>query len=312
MNRTPDRTTRSRPGAEPVELADLRGWLRAAKANLTFYSLAWRARGDGRPEYEISECTLRQALDGRLPTLNTTLAFARGAGADQKKAERLWRAADRAVNPPPRRPAPHVPGAFTTPAGLARAMNRVRATATHTSLRALATHTSLRALADRAGPGLSRSTLHRLLAGDQMPTAGQLTAFAAACDAGEAATAALLAGHHRILDGPPQPFPYRCAEIESAAERRYRDEAPRPWRTEPDELGWDDQQRHDEEEADYRRRVAEALLDELEADLPQCPTGRSPAADGRRADLAAIAASPLYDTWIGRPAAADTAGPHQL
>ncbi|MFD7556483.1 helix-turn-helix domain-containing protein [Streptomyces sp. NPDC059835] len=306
MNRTPDRTTRFRPGAEPVELATLRGWLRAAKANMLLSTLTKRANGDGRPEYKISECTLRQALDGRLPTLNTTLAFARGADADQKKAERLWRAADRAVNPPPRRPAPHVPGAFTTPAGLVRAMNRVRANAPHTSLRALA---------DRAGPGLSRSTLHRLLAGEQMPTAGQLAAFAAACDAGEPATAALLAGHHRILNGPPQPFPYGCAQAEWAAERRYLDEAARPWRTEPDELGWDDQQRHDEEEADFRRRAAdaEALLDELEADLPQGPAGRSPAADGRRAGLAAIAAraEPVYDTWIGRPSAPDEAGPNQ-
>lgn len=305
MNRTPDRTTRSRPGAEPIELADLRGWLRDAKRNLTFYSLARRARGDGRSEYEISECTLRQALDGRLPTLKTTLAFARGAGADQKKAERLWRAADRAVNPPPRRPAPHVPGAFTTPDGLVRAMNRVRATAPHTSLRALA---------DRAGTGLSRSTLHRLLAGDQMPTTGQLTAFAAACDASAEAAAALLAGHHRILNGPDRPFPHPCAEAEWAAERRYRDEAARPWLAEP-ELGWDDQQLLDEEEADFRHRVADAedLLDGLEADLPQGPSGRSPAADRRRTGLAAIAAraQPVYGAWIGRPPAPDRAGPNQ-
>ncbi|MFD6469637.1 helix-turn-helix domain-containing protein [Streptomyces goshikiensis] len=302
MNRTPDRTTRSRPGAEPVELADLRGWLRAAKGNLTFYSLTRRARGDGRSEYEISECTLRQALDGRLPTLNTVLAFARGADADQTKAKQLWRAAYRAVNPPPRRPAPHVPGAFTTPAGLARAMNRVRATASHTSLRALA---------DRAGPGLSRSALHRILTGQQMPTAGQLTAFAAACDAGEAATAALLAGH-RILNGPERPFPHPCAEIEWTDSHRHMDETVRHWLAEP-ERDWYDQQLHDEEEADFRRRVADAedLRDELEADRHPATAGRSPAAGRRRTGLAARA-QPVYDTWIGRPAAADPADPHQL
>ncbi|MEW1637587.1 helix-turn-helix domain-containing protein [Streptomyces sp. NPDC093801] len=293
MNRASDRTTRSRPGAEPAELATLRGWLRAAKGNLTFYSLARRARGDGRPEYKVSEYTLRQALDGRLSTLPTTLAFARGAGADQKKAERLWAAADRAVNPPPRRPAPYVPGAFTTPAGLVRAMNRVRATAPHTSLRALA---------DRAGPGLSRSTLHRLLSGAPMPTAGQLAAFAAACEAGEAATAALLAGHRRILDGPPRPFRYGCAEAEWAAERRYRDEAARPWLAEP-ERDWYEQQLHDEREADYQRQIdeAEALLDELEADPHPAGAAPSPAGRDLRAELAAIArAQPIYDAWIGR------------
>ncbi|MFD3550088.1 hypothetical protein ACFWUW_31665 [Streptomyces sp. NPDC058655] len=300
MNRTPERTTRARPGAEPAELATLRGWLRAAKGNLLLATLARRAQGDGRPGYKISECTLRQALDGRLPTLRTTLAFARGARADQKTAERLWRAADRAVNPPPRRPAPHVPGAFTTPAGLVRAMNRVRATAPHTSLRALA---------DRAGPGLSRSTLHRLLAGAQMPTAGQLATFAAACNAGDEATAALLAGHDRILSGPPRPFPYGCAEAEWAAERRHRDEAARPWLTEP-ELGWEDQQRLDEEEAEFRRRLADAEAAELEADLLPAPAGRSPADSGLRAELAAIAARtrPVYDTWIGRLPAPDRPG----
>ncbi|MER0485120.1 helix-turn-helix domain-containing protein [Streptomyces sp. Edi2] len=305
MNRTPDRTTRSRPGAEPAELATLRGWLRAAKGNLTFYSLARRARGDGRPDYTVSECTLRQALDGRLPTLRTILAFARGAGADQKKAERLWRRADRAVNPPPRRPAPHVPGSFTTPAGLVRAMNRVRTTAPHTSLRALA---------DQAGPALTRSTLHRILTGQQIPTAGQLAAFAAACDAGEAATAALLAGHHRILNGPPLPMPYYgCAYAEVAEERRLRDETARPWLAEP-ERDWYDQQLHDEREADHQRQIdeAEALLDELEAEPHPAPAGPSPADSSLRAELAAIArAQPVYDTRIGRPPAPAGPNPEQ-
>ncbi|MFI1769119.1 helix-turn-helix domain-containing protein [Streptomyces sp. NPDC020800] len=304
MNRTPDRTTRSRPGAEPAELALLRGWLRASRGNLTYDTLARRARGDGRPEYKVSECTLRQALDGRLPTLRTVRAFALGAGADQRMAERLWADADRAVNPPPRRPAPHVPGAFTTPAGLARAMNRVRATAPHTSLRALA---------GKAGPALSRSTLHRILAGKQMPTAGQLAAFAAACDAGEAATTALLVGHRRILNGP-EPFPHPCAQLEWAAERRERDEAARPWLAEP-ERDWYDQQLHDDREADYQRRIdeAEALLDELAAGSHPTPAGHRPADTGLHTELAAIETRtrPVYDTWIGLSPPSDPPGPDQ-
>ncbi|MFK0047734.1 helix-turn-helix domain-containing protein [Streptomyces sp. NPDC090741] len=325
MNRTPDRTTRSRPGAEPAELAALRGWLRAKKtaalaaakaagAPANYQYLADRAYEVSRKsvcllgekdDYVVSACTLRQALDGRLPTRRTARAFALGAGADEATADRLWAAADLAVNPPPRRPAPHVPGAFTTPAGLVRAMDRVRVTAPRTSLRALA---------EKAGPALSRSTLHRILAGRQIPTAGQLAAFAAACDAGEAATAALLAGHRRILDGPDPPFPHPCAEAEWAAERRHRDEAARPWLAEP-ERDWYDQQLHDEQEEDYQRRIdeAEALLDELAADSHPAPAGPSPADSGLHAELAAIEAParPAYDTWIGCPPAPDPPGPDQ-
>ncbi|MBW5262866.1 helix-turn-helix domain-containing protein, partial [Streptomyces poriferorum] len=179
----------------------LRGWLRGRKAaadaaaraegrRATFEYLAERARGAGT-RYGVGDCTLRQALDGRLPTPRTTVAFARATGADEATARRLWAAADRAVNPPRERPAPHVPGRFTTPAGLVRAMNRVRASAPDTRLRAI------------AGPGLSASTLSRILAGHQIPTAEQLTAFAAACQASDEATAALMAGHDRVLNSPP-------------------------------------------------------------------------------------------------------------
>lgn len=43
--------------------------------------------------YVVSACTLRQALDGRLPALRTTVAYARATGADEATARRLWTAA---------------------------------------------------------------------------------------------------------------------------------------------------------------------------------------------------------------------------
>ncbi|MFJ1662203.1 hypothetical protein [Streptomyces anthocyanicus] len=258
---------------EPAELAVLRGWLRGRKTaavvaaaaegrRASFEYLAERASSAGA-RYVVSACTLRQALDRRLPlpTLRTTVAFARATSADEATARRLWEAADRAVNPPRKRPAPHVPGRFTTRAGLVRAMNRIRDTAPDTTLRTLAR---------LAGPGLCASTLSRLLAGKQFPTTAQLTAFAAACQAGDEATAALLAGHRRVLNGPPPPPFYPCAVVELAEERRQRDEAARPWLNQP-ELDWYDQQRRDEEEAAFRHwaREAEALLDELGDDAEQ-------------------------------------------
>ncbi|MFC8704900.1 helix-turn-helix domain-containing protein [Streptomyces anulatus] len=281
---TPAAGRRGGPGREPAELAVLRGWLRGKKTaaaataaaegrRATYPYLAERASSAGT-RYVVSACTLRQALDRRLPlpTLRTTVAFARATGADEATARRLWEAADRAVNPPRKRPAPHIPGRFTTRAGLVRAMNRIRDTAPDTRLRAIA---------QLAGPGLSASTLSRLLAGKQVPTAAQLTAFAAACQAGAEATAALLAGHRRVHNGPPPASFYPCAVVELAEERRQRDESARPWLrlTEP-ELDWYDQQLRDEEEAGFRRRVreAEALLDELD-DAEQHTGPGAPAAD---------------------------------
>ncbi|WP_405444700.1 helix-turn-helix domain-containing protein [Streptomyces erythrochromogenes] len=303
MNRTPDHAPRTRRVAEPVELTTLRGWLRGKKAaaavaakaegkRATFQYLADRASAGGN-QYAVSACTLRQALDGRLPTLRTTLAFTYGAGCDEKdlkNAERLWAAARRAVNGPAVRCAPPVLGRFTTQAGLVRAMNR---------LRAGAPHPSLRALAEQAGPGLSRSTIHRILTGRQMPTTAQLTAFATACHASEEATDTLLAGHRRILAGPQPYIFYPCAYAELAEERRQRDEAARPWLAEP-ELDWYQQQLRDEEEADLQRQIdeAEAHLDELKTDTWR---GLDPGAvrDDPDADLAKRA-QPVYDTWIGR------------
>ncbi|MFE4529022.1 hypothetical protein ACFRMO_32820 [Streptomyces anulatus] len=165
------------------------------------------------------------------------------------------------MNPPRKRPAPHVPGRFTTRDGLARAMTRIRDTAPDTRLRAIAR---------LAGPGLSASTLSRLLADQKFVTAARLTAFAVACQAGDEATAAGLAGHRRVLNGPTPASFYPCAVVELAEERRQRDEAARPWLNEP-ELDWYDQQRRDKEEAGFRRwaREAEALLDELGDDAEQ-------------------------------------------
>ncbi|MBV7674237.1 hypothetical protein STHAL_32845 [Streptomyces halstedii] len=269
---------------EPVELAVLRGWLRGRKTaaavtaaaegrRATFEYLAERASSAGT-QYVVSACSLRQALDRRLPppTLRTTVAFARATSADEATARRLWEAADRAVNPPRERPAPHVPGRFTTRTGLVNAMNRIRDTAPDTTLRTLAR---------LAGPGLSASTLSLLLTGKQFPTTAQLAAFAAACRAGDEATTALLAGHRRVLDGPPAPPFYRCAVAELAQERRQRDEAARPWLAAEPELDWYDQQLRDEEEAAFRRwaREAEALLDELDDDAEQ-HTGPATAGPG--------------------------------
>ncbi|TWD12880.1 hypothetical protein FB570_12129 [Streptomyces sp. T12] len=54
----------SRRAAEPVELAWLRGWLRAAIGRRTFVVLARRV---GAGKLPVSVCTWRRALDGRLP-----------------------------------------------------------------------------------------------------------------------------------------------------------------------------------------------------------------------------------------------------
>ncbi|MFF9206605.1 hypothetical protein ACF1AE_33450 [Streptomyces sp. NPDC014986] len=116
----------SRRAAEPVELARLRGWLRAAKGRRTFAALARRADARKLP---VSVCTLRRSLDGRLPTLRTVQAFARGAGADEEEGARVWAVAAAAVRPEPvRKPAGYVPGrGITTLAGLAAAVEKVRA-----------------------------------------------------------------------------------------------------------------------------------------------------------------------------------------
>lgn len=205
----------SRPAPRPaeVELARLRGWLRAAKGRRTFESLARRA---GERQMAVSACTLRRALDGRLPTPRTVRALARGAGADEEEGARRWSAAAAAVRPEPvRRPAAYVPGrGITTLAGLAAAMDRVRAAAGGPSLRRLAD-------SPEAAGRLSRSALHNALTGRRLPSEQLLAGFAAACGAGEETTRALHAARTRILTGPP-PRP-RARTAEQAKHQRMRD-----------------------------------------------------------------------------------------
>jgi hypothetical protein len=269
-----------------VELARLRGWLRNAKGKRTFDSLARRASAQ---KMAVSACTLRRALDGRLPTLYTVVAFARGAGADEEEAGRLWAAAEAAVRPrPARAPAAYVPGAgITTRAGLVRAMERVRASAGGPSLRQLAA-------SPEAAGRISRSALHNALTGWRLPGEELLAAFAAACGAGEETTRALLAARARILTGPePQAragYPCEIAEqaAEQAEERRARDAAVRHWIPDEDEPDEYDRQLRDEEEAERRRMSA--WVDSLtDGELKELQQARSAAGAGRdlRAELAA-------------------------
>ncbi|MEV4191033.1 hypothetical protein [Streptomyces toxytricini] len=93
-----------------------------------------------RERHRVRGARLHAAPGPRRPPAHPAhrpLAFARGSGPDEETARRLWAAADPA-HPPRRRPAPYVPSRFTTPAGLVRAMNAVRATAPEASLSALA------------------------------------------------------------------------------------------------------------------------------------------------------------------------------
>jgi hypothetical protein len=109
---------------------------------------------------------------------------------------------------------------ITTQAGLVRAMRRLREAAGHQSLRTICT-------APQARGRIDRSTLHLVLAGRPTPGPGLLEAFADVCDAGPAATAALLAAPDRILNGPPpRPQPLSvCELIEEAEDRRERNAA---------------------------------------------------------------------------------------
>ncbi|MCX4481647.1 hypothetical protein OOK44_35325 [Streptomyces cellulosae] len=280
MTRPAGDSLRTRPAAEPVELAVLRGWLRAAKGRRTFDSLARRSSTLG---LTVCACTLRRTLDGRLPTLRTTTAFARGAGADEARAERLWEAAAAAVRRPPAKPrAPYVPGRITTQAGLARALRRLQVAAGSPSLRALAA-------APVAAGRLSRSALHLALTGQRLPSEQLLLAFAAACGAGEETTTALLAARRRVLAGPRPPAVYPCDIVERADERRQQDEAARPWLAVGFELDPYDQQLRDADEAEHRRMTA--WIDSLTDDEFERLQAQSTAGSGRdlRAELAAYA-----------------------
>ncbi|WP_051818307.1 helix-turn-helix domain-containing protein [Kitasatospora sp. NRRL B-11411] len=252
----PARPTGARPLAETPELAALRGWLHGVKGRMTLESLARRA---SRKKLPISECTLRRALDGRLPTRYTVMAFAQGAGADVKRAEQMWTAAAHAARPlPARTRSPYVPGRITTRDGLALALSRLKANA-GMSLRQLAA-------APAAANLLTRSSLHNALTGRRLPAEQWLAAFAAACGAGDNVTDALIGARRRILAGPRPPAVYPCEIVERADSRRRQDEAARPWLAEPD-LAPYDQWLRDEEEAEFQRQfswVDDLTKDELD------------------------------------------------
>lgn len=270
-----------------MELARLHGWLRNAKGRRTFDSLARRASAQKMP---VSACTLRRALDGRLPTPYTVRAFARGAGADEEEAGRVWAAAEAAVRPrpaqaPARAPAVYVPGdKITTRAGLARALEKVRASAGNPSLRRLAR-------SPEAAGRLSRSALHNALTRQRLPSEDLLTAFAAACDAGEDTTRALLAARTRILAGPQPPSRagYPCEIAERAETRRAQDTDVRHWIKDEDDLDWYQRQQRDEEEAEEWRTavwdedddLADDENEEAQQARPAAGTGRDLRA-GRR------------------------------
>ncbi|WP_346088306.1 hypothetical protein [Streptomyces erythrogriseus] len=244
----------SRRPAGPVELAQLRRWLRAAKGRLTFASLARRASARGMP---VSACTLRRALTAGLPSLYTVRAVARGAGADEEEAGRVWVAAEAAVRPRHvRKPAGYVPG---------------------------------RQITTRAGPAgglISRSALHSALTGRRLPGEELLAAFAAACGAGEETTRALLAARARVVAGPaPRAWAgYPCGIVEQAAEqakeRRARDAAGRHWNRAEDEPDWYDEQLRQEEDAEHRRMAAwvDSLTDD---ELKELQQARNRAGAGR-------------------------------
>lgn len=271
----------SRRPARPVEVEELRGWLRAAKARRTFAAIAYRAGAQNMP---VSECTLRRALDGRdgrLPTLRTVTAFARGAGVCEEEAGRMWAAAAAAVHPEPAKAADaYVPGRISTQDGLAAAMEKVRAADGGRSLRDLAA-------SPQAAGRLSRSALHNALAGRRLPSGELLGAFAAACGAGEETARALLAARSRILAGPRTRTFYPCEIVERAEERRQREEAVRLWlvpRRKPEpELDGYDQQLRDEKEITYRRRTAWA--DSISDDELQDLEDQAQAAAGTAGDL---------------------------
>ncbi|MFJ9127812.1 hypothetical protein ACIRJS_27300 [Streptomyces sp. NPDC102340] len=271
--------------SDPVELVVLRGSLRAWKGRLTFQALERGTSACGGQR--VSACTLRRALDGRLPTRRTVVAFAagaaraRGAGRDEeRRAKRdaavLWQAASdaiarqQAVRPPPA----HVPGRVITRAGLARAMVRVRAAAGGPSLRALVA-------APEAEGRLTRSALHNALKERRLPSKELLVAFAAACRAGEETTKALLAARTRLVPTGVQTREewYPCAVVERADLRRQRDEAARPWLVEREaDRDWYDRQLADEEEAELQRQVD--WVDSLSSDELEELQAHSAAAAG--------------------------------
>jgi hypothetical protein len=191
-------------------------WLRRHKGRRTYDDLA-KACG-----YAVSACTLRRAVDGRMPTWDAARAFAWATGADQSEAERLWKAAQDAAaasaTPVPASRKPYVPGRIATLRGLAAAMRRIREEAGTPSLRALE---------KKAASDLPRSTLTLALHGERLPSAPLLKAFLNACHATEQATTALTAARNRLDPEVPklvEVFTYPCQAAEEAEIRRQQTE----------------------------------------------------------------------------------------
>ncbi|MGW7199664.1 hypothetical protein [Streptomyces chryseus] len=231
-----------------IELDELHGlvvWLRRHKGGRTYDGLAMACG------YAASACTLRRAVDGRLPTWNAAKAFAYATGADQNEAERLWKAARdaaAAVQPAPARASrkPYTPGRISTLKGLGAAMRRVREEAGSPSLRALARE---------AGGDLPRSTLVLALRGERLPSARLLKAFLDACYASDRIAAELLAARDRIDPQNPVPaaeFTYPCQAAEEAEIRRQQTEEIRArcgLVHDEEAEDWYDQQLREEDEA---------------------------------------------------------------
>ncbi|MEU2358587.1 hypothetical protein ABZ599_37440 [Streptomyces misionensis] len=202
-----------------AELAGLRGWLRAAKGNQAFDGIARRASAPG---LQMCACTLRRALNGRLPTRRTMIAFTPGAGADEARAAQLWQAAAAAVHRPARprpRPRPR-PGPCPGPcqAGSRPGPDSPGPYGLPSTPRPAARPCATWSPRPKAAGRLTRSSLHNALTGRRPPSEQLLEGFAAACHASTEATGALLAAHARILASPRPPQVYPCQVVEPSRE----------------------------------------------------------------------------------------------
>lgn len=159
-------------------------------------------RQAGSPPYadlartaDYSATWLSKAASGtELPSWEVTAAYATACGVDPETLRSRWQAA--AAETYNIGSAPD-PTAITTHQQLAEALQALMRLRGLTSLRALESQTK------KIAPGrpLSRSTLGRILSGQQMPSTEALSTFVRAC--GESATAQQrwLAARRRILTG---------------------------------------------------------------------------------------------------------------
>lgn len=293
--------------AEPVEVAELRGFLRHHKRTLTYEQIArWGLAGQ-----KVSVSSLSQALNGRrLPTLRVVVAFTTGAvrahaagfskgGAAaqdlttaENTARERWEAAMDALARAPAAPnhAPvrgrYTPAARTTP--LTKAMARIHAGAGTPSLRALAR-------SPKAAGRFSHSALHNALTGRRVPAEDVLTAFAEACGAAPDTTAGLLDARRRVLNVParPQPVLYTgCLDHLAEPDPEHDAEGRRwPWLPPAPEPDWYEEQLHDEAEADHYHRHA-WIYELTDAELRDIQEQHKVLGAGRdlRAEVRALAA----------------------